>query len=142
VLFDKVNLILAADKRQEVTNMAKPKFKGGNNIAFKIPKVHFEKTVTFYRDVLGFKLEEAKDQEGKSYSFQYGPITMWLDMVENYTQTDVWLELETDNAETAVKYLTEQDVPFWDKLEPLPKDLSGQWISSPSGTVHLLKGKK
>ena len=33
----------------------KPKFKPGKNIAIKVPVHEFDKTVAFYRDILGFE---------------------------------------------------------------------------------------
>ena len=91
------------------------KFKGGINIAIKIPKVHFEKTLSFYRDILGFPLvEESGENVSKSYSCQFGPNKLWFDMVENYSQTDVWLELITDDLESATEYLTENNVQIRD----------------------------
>ncbi|MGY6741616.1 MAG: VOC family protein [Cecembia sp.] len=34
------------------------RFSGGPNIAIKIPKIKYEATVAFYRDVLGMEVEE------------------------------------------------------------------------------------
>jgi catechol 2,3-dioxygenase-like lactoylglutathione lyase family enzyme len=119
--------------------MNKPGFKGGINIAIKIPVVHFEKTIAFYKDILGLPLKEEQGQlTGPSYSCAFGPNRLWFDRVENYSQSDVWLELETPDLEEAVQYLQEKDVPIRDELEPLPAGLKGHWISSPAGTVHLL----
>ena len=36
----------------------KPKFEAGINIAIKIPKTTYEKTVAFYRDVLNLEVVE------------------------------------------------------------------------------------
>lgn len=33
-----------------------PGFRGGMNIAFKIPRHVYDRTITFYRDILGFEL--------------------------------------------------------------------------------------
>lgn len=119
--------------------MNKPSFEGGTNIAIKIPKVRFEETIRFYRDILGLPLQEEKDQlTGKSYSCPYGPNRLWFDCIENYSQSEVWLELQTPNLKQAEQYLEKQSVPLQDELEPLPQDLNGHWISSPAGTVHLL----
>lgn len=119
------------------------KFKGGINIAIKIPKVHFEKTLSFYRDILGFPLvEEFGENVSKSYSCQFGPNKLWFDMVENYSQTDVWLELMTDDLESATEYLIENDVQIRDEIEPFPDGLKAHWISNPAGVIHLLTETK
>jgi len=113
--------------------MGNPKFKGGINIALKIPIVHFEKTIGFYRDVLGLTLVEEKSEIGnKSYSCQFGPNKLWFDLVENYSQTDIWLELVTNDLDEAAKHLARKGIPLQDELEVLPKDFKGHWISSPA----------
>lgn len=117
----------------------KPEFKGGINIAIKIPKVHFEETISFYRDILGFPLVEEKGEMAtRSYSCQFGPNKLWFDLMENYSQTDVWLELETDDLELATKYLCENNVPLRDEIEPFPEGLEAHWISNPAGIIYLL----
>ena len=119
--------------------METPLFKGGLNIAIKIPKNRFEATLLFYRDILGFKIE--KDEEGKqreSYFCEFGNNRLWFDMVENYSQTDVWLELKTSNIKQARKYLNDKGVCFRDELEAFPPDLNANWVSEPAGVVLLL----
>ena len=118
--------------------MNKPEFEGGINIALKVPKIHFQKTVEFYRDVLGFDVVEDLEQATPSYTCQFGPNRLWIDMVENYSQTDVWLEIKTPNLEKATEYLKQNNVPVRDELEPLPAGMKGHWISNPAGVVHLL----
>lgn len=117
----------------------KPKFEGGMNIAIKIPRVHYEKTIAFYRDILGLPLvEEKREVAARSYSCQFDPNTLWFDLMENYSETDVWLELETDNLEEATEYLAENNVPVRDEIEPFPEGFQAHWISNPAGVVHLL----
>jgi len=116
----------------------RPVFSGGLNIALKIPKVHFERTVAFYRDVLGFDVRPEHGQPTKSCSFAFGPNRLWLDCVDVYAQTDVWLELTTDDVAAATEHLRAAQVPIRDELEPLPPGMSGHWISNPAGIVHLL----
>ena len=110
----------------------------GVNIAIKIPKVHYEKTIAFYRDVLGLPVVQEKGGgTGRSYSCKYGPNKLWFDLVEHYSQTDVWLELEADDIDLAAKHLQDSNVPLRDEMESL-EGLKAHWISSPAGTVHLL----
>ncbi len=116
----------------------RPVFSGGINIALKIPKVHFERTVAFYRDVLGFDVRPEPDQPTTSCSLAFGPNRLWLDCVDTYAQTDVWLELTTDDVAAATQHLRAAAVPIRDELEPLSPGMPGHWISNPAGVVHLL----
>ena len=61
-------------------------------------------TLRFYRDVIGLS---AKSRKGTSWAFEFGDVTLWLDLVEDSSQTDVWLELLTDDADAAAAYLEE-----------------------------------
>ncbi|HEX6292800.1 MAG TPA: hypothetical protein VFZ66_26685 [Herpetosiphonaceae bacterium] len=111
-----------------------PKFTGGANIALKIPKFRFEETLRFYRDTL--RLPYLGEHRG-AHMFQFGPMCLWLDLVENYSQADVWLELYTDDPEGAAAYLADTGVPIRDEIEPL-NGLTAHWISDPAGIIHLI----
>ncbi|MGP4041216.1 hypothetical protein ACTWP4_15150 [Gracilibacillus sp. D59] len=63
------------------------KIEGGNNIAIKIPKYRFKETVAFKKDILGLRL---KVKEEKSFAFEFGGSTLWLDCMDNYSQQDVY----------------------------------------------------
>lgn len=119
----------------------KPAFAGGVNIALKIPRVHFAKTLAFYRDILGFEPEEVPSgtpSVSGCYRFSFGPNTIWLDEVDSYSQSDIWLELQTDNIKAATEHLHAQQIPLRDELEKLPEDVNGHWISDPAGNILLL----
>ncbi|NEE01095.1 VOC family protein [Phytoactinopolyspora halotolerans] len=123
--------------------MNQPTFDGGVNIAMKIPRVHFESTVAFYRDVLGLPTEDVSGSDvatgvSRSYRCAFGPSTLWLDEVETYSQTDVWLQLNTDDIDAAMEHLKAAGVPARDELEPLPDPSSAHWIANPAGVVHLV----
>ncbi|MGQ9873215.1 hypothetical protein [Leptodesmis sp.] len=111
-----------------------PAFSGGGNIALKIPRFRFAETVVFYRDTLRLPHLGQRDT---SYVFQFGTMRLWLDEVPHYSQTDVWLELSTNDLEEAVDYLTASQTPIRDELAPLG-DFRGHWIFDPAGVVHLL----
>lgn len=121
----------------------KPTFRGGNNIAMKLPKGQFEEVVAFYRDVLGMDVVEETgdiaDGVAQSMSVRFGPVTLWLDRVDNYARSDLWLEVITDDVESAARHLRENGVGTQDELEPLPADLSGHWITNPAGVTHLVR---
>jgi catechol 2,3-dioxygenase-like lactoylglutathione lyase family enzyme len=114
--------------------MGRPRLSGGDNIALKVPKFRFDETLRFYRDVLGLPVRK---RDGNSWAFEFGPVTLWIDMVEQASQSDIWLELFTSDADAASDWLEAQGTPVRDELEPLD-GLRGHWISDPAGVVHLL----
>lgn len=106
-------------------------FTGGTNIALKIPKFKYEETVSFYKDVI--KLPYLGFSHG-SHSFQLGQSTLWLDCMDNYSQQDVWLEIQTGDPAAAAAYLQEHQISRRDEVEPY-ENSSGYWISDPCGTI-------
>ena len=112
-----------------------PSFQGGANIAIKVPAYKFEETVQFYKDILG--LERLEENEA-SVCFRFGSSKLWIDRMHNYSRSDVWLEVLTDNVEAARSFLASKGVPRRDEVENLPADLDGFWISDPAGTIHLV----
>lgn len=121
-----------------------PQFRGGHNIAMKLPKTQFEATVAFYRDVLNMEVTEVPSQSldgtvPQSVSVPFGTVTLWLDRVDNYAQAGIWLELFTDDVEAATQHLAQQGVPAQDELEALPTGLQAHWISNPAGIPHVLR---
>ena len=115
-----------------------PRFSGGRNIAIKIPKHKFEDTVRFYKEILCLP---HKGIEGTSHKFQFGQVTLWLDRVDNYSQTDIWLEISTDDTEKAMQYLERKGVEKRDEIEQL-EGVDAHWISDPAGVIHLLMKEK
>lgn len=123
--------------------MSSPRFQGGVNVAMKIPRASYEETVSFYRDVLGFELVEAGTEStptiSRSHRLEFGPITLWLDCVDAYSQADVWLELRTDDMEAATDALARAGVHPCDEVESLEGvGAPSHWIRNPAGIVHLL----
>lgn len=108
--------------------------KPGQNIALKIPAHLHADTVAFYRDVL--RLPVLKES-AEAVVFEFGSMRLWLDRVEHQSQTDVWLELTTDDLDQATKLVSDAGAPVRDQLEPLGS-LRGHWISDPAGVVLLL----
>ncbi|SEK98248.1 hypothetical protein SAMN04488688_102808 [Paenibacillus sp. cl141a] len=106
-------------------------FIGGNNMAIKIPKHKYEETVHFYKEVL--RLPYLGFRDG-SHAFQHGPNTLWLDCMLNYSQQDVWLEVNTEDPEEAARYLREHRVDRRDEVE-VYENSRGYWISDPCGTI-------
>lgn len=115
------------------------KFSGGVNIALKIPKRKYDQTVTFYRDILKLDVEEkpiTNPTVSRTHEVKFGPNIVWLDCVDNYTHSEVWLELKTPDVEGATTYLEEKGIHPCDEIEEIPKDM--HWIMDPAGTVFIL----
>lgn len=116
------------------------KFEGGINIAIKIPKSKYDRTVTFYRDILKLEVEEKPIDNpavSRTHQVKFGNNIVWLDCVDNYTHSETWLELNTEDVDIAVQYLSSKDVQTCDELERLPENM--HWITDPSGTVFVVK---
>lgn len=123
--------------------MSKPEFTAGLNIAMKIPKAQYEATVAFYRDTLGFDVKEEDvsyaPTVSRTHSVRFGPNTLWLDRVDNYSRPDLWLQLHTDDLDAATSRLADVGVHPCDEVEPLEGlDARFHWIKNPAGIVHLL----
>lgn len=115
------------------------KFNGGPNIAIKIPKSKYEQTVAFYRDVLKLEIEEKPINNptvSRTHEVKFGGNTVWLDCVDNYTHSEVWLELRTPDVAIATEYLRSKGTETCDELEQIPEDM--HWIMDPAGTVFIL----
>ena len=117
----------------------KPNFSPGKNIAIKVPTHEYDKMVTFYGVVLGLKRKDANAPDSfESVTFEFGDKNLWIDKVSGISQAEVWLEIETDNAVEARKYLESESCAIRNEIEPLPSSFNGFWLSSPSNTIHLV----
>ena len=112
----------------------RPAFRGGKNVAMKVPAHHYDATVAFYEDVLGVERLPGYDTP----VFAFGPITLWIDRVPHLSQAELWLEVEADDTTAARDWLEQHGVPREDALEPLPADFDGCWVLAPSDIVHLV----
>jgi predicted enzyme related to lactoylglutathione lyase len=106
--------------------------KPGKNIAIKIPSYKWQETVEFYRDRVGLTVKRILNE---SIGFEFGEMTLWLDRVEKQSQTDVWLELFSDDPDTAIEQL---GGPARDYLEPLDS-VEGHWTIDPAGVVLVVR---
>ena len=117
-------------------------FEGGVNIAVKIPKSKYDKTVAFYKDILKLEVTEKPIDNptvSRTHEVKFGNNTLWLDCVDNYSHSETWLELRTPDVAEANKYLQSHDVHPVDELEKLPDGY--HWIQDPAGTVFVLSKK-
>ncbi|NYJ03628.1 putative enzyme related to lactoylglutathione lyase [Nocardioides thalensis] len=125
---------------------AMPGFSGSVNIAMKIPRAQYDATVAFYRDVLDLPVTDVSDSAiatgvSRSHRCEFGPNTLWLDEVENYSRSDLWLQVDTDDIAAAMDRLAAAGVTPQDELEPLPDTARAHWITNPAGIVHLVGQK-
>lgn len=117
----------------------KNQFEGGLNIAIKIPRHIYEKTVAFYRETLGLEVVEKPLENptvSRTHRVKFGHNIVWLDCVDNYTHPETWLELKTTDVKQATKYLESKGVEPRDTLEKIPDNM--HWIMDPAGTVFIL----
>ncbi|SHG94489.1 VOC family protein [Chryseobacterium vrystaatense] len=116
------------------------KFEAGINIAIKIPKSKYEKTVVFYRDILKLGVEEKSITHptvSRTHEVKFGNNIIWLDCVDSYTHSETWLQLTVPNVEEATEYLQLNGVETCDEIEELPENM--HWITDPAGTVFNLQ---
>ena len=121
----------------------KTKFEGGINIAIKIPKSKYNQTVAFYRNILKLEVAEkpiSNPTVSKTHQVKFGNNIIWLDCVDNYTHSETWLELNTNDIENATKYLNSEGIETCDELEQLPENM--HWITDPAGTVFIIKKRE
>lgn len=119
------------------------KFEAGINIAIKIPKSKYEKTVDFYKDILKLQVEEKPMDNptvSRTHEVKFGNNIIWLDCVDNYTHSETWLQLTVPNVEEATSYLISSGVDTCDEIEELPKNM--HWIQDPAGTVFNLQERE
>jgi len=106
--------------------------KPGKNIAIKVPTYKWLETIEYYRDRVGLPIKKTLKE---SIGFEFGEMTLWIDRVERQSQTDVWLELFTDDPNAAVDRLGS---PVRDSLEPLG-GVEGHWTNDLAGVVLLVR---
>lgn len=119
------------------------KFEAGINIAIKIPKGKYEKTISFYRDILKLEVMEKPIDNptvSRTHEVKFGNNIIWLDCVDNYTHSETWLQLTVPNVAEATDYLLSKGVDTCDELEELPENM--HWIQDPAGTVFNLQQRK
>jgi len=104
----------------------------------KVPPHQWEATAAFYRDVLGLAPLEPFTGTPPSIGFTLGANRLWIDKVVGMSQTELWLEIVTDDATAAAEHLAQAGVPRCDDIEPLPDGVSSFWISGPSQVIHLV----
>jgi catechol 2,3-dioxygenase-like lactoylglutathione lyase family enzyme len=119
--------------------MTKPEFEPGNNIVIKVPSHQYNRTVAFYKDVLGLKpLDIAYPDQFESIAFKFGDKNLWVDNAAELSQSEIWLEIKTDNVEKAAEYFNEHQVVRRDDIESVSESIKGFWLSNPTNIIHLI----
>ncbi|PRD48672.1 VOC family protein [Sphingobacterium haloxyli] len=116
------------------------RFKGGVKIVMKIPAEKYDETVAFYRDVLLFDVQELPITHPTvlaTHRLAFGQNILQLDCVKGLTDSRIWLEVCTEDVESATNYLRVNDVTIRDEEEDI--DPSMHWIEDPAGNIFLLK---
>ncbi|WP_149193645.1 VOC family protein [Luteimonas suaedae] len=112
-----------------------PSIKGGRNIAMKVPPHAWDATVAFYRDVLGLKPITGHAPE---IGFEFGANQLWIDRVPALSQSEIWLQVTTDDIDATRARLEAADIVRCDDIEPLGESARSFWILSPASIVHLV----
>ena len=113
----------------------KPKFQGGRNIALKVPPHQYDATVRFYGETLGL---ERIERLSPDVVFAFGANQLWIDRVPGMSQSELWLEVVTDDREAAAQQLASAGADRRDEIEALAEGFPGFWISSPASNIHLI----
>ena len=116
----------------------RPVFQGGRNIAMKVPPHEYDAVVAFYRHTLG--LEEIVKHR-PNVCFVFGANQLWIDRVSSVSQSELWLEINTEDGEAAQAHLAKSGIARRDEIEPLPEGSNGFWIASPGNIIHLVSPK-
>lgn len=116
-------------------NPPSPSIEGGRNIAVKVPPHAWDATVAFYRDVLGLKPITGHEP---ATGFEFGANQLWIDRVPTLSQSEVWLQVTTDDIDATRARLEAANVVRCDEIEPLGDGARSFWILSPASIVHLV----
>ncbi|WP_281557189.1 hypothetical protein [Thalassomonas sp. RHCl1] len=120
----------------------KPEFSPGKNIAIKTPAHEYADVIHFYQDILGFKqLPHNAADPFESVCFAFGDKVLWIDKITGISQSEIWLEIISDDIPAAKKHLEQAGCSIRNEIEPLPDDLNAFWLSSPSNIIHLVTDK-
>ncbi len=114
-------------------------YSAGRNIAIKVPDHEYRQTVHFYHNILGFPYAADCPQTSQNTALIFGQNILWIDCSDTLSQSEIWLEIRTNDAAAAKASLQEQGYTIRDALEPLPHDMNGFWLAGPSNIIHLLR---
>jgi hypothetical protein len=113
-------------------------FRGGRNVAMKVPAHQFVATVESYR-ALGIPVLAESES---TVCFEYGPIRLHVDKVTNLSQAEIWLEFITPDVLSAAAPIERAGFARCDEIEELSGDNAAFWVSSPASIIHLVSEKE
>ncbi len=113
-------------------------YRGGGNIAMKVPARQWEQTVAFYRGILKLQITEQPLAGDSSVCFEFGASRLWIDRVDGLERAEIWLELVADDVQQAAAHFQAAGVKRRDEVEPLPQGFDGFWIENPAAVIHLI----
>ena len=61
-----------------------------------------------------------------------------IDRVSSLSQSEIWLEIRTENYYEAKAYFEEQGYTIVNEIEPLADNFKGFWLNGPSNIIHLV----
>ncbi len=105
----------------------------------KVPAHEYYKTVSFYREILGFEeVDISSPNNIESVKFKFGDKYLWIDKIPTINQAEIWLEIVTKDIEQASSYFEKNNCVRRDEIEQLPEGFKGFWIANPSNIIHLI----
>ncbi|WP_219847914.1 hypothetical protein [Sphingobacterium gobiense] len=72
-----------------------------------------------------------------THRLEFGQNILWLDCVKGVTGSKIWLEICTDDVQSAANYLRVNDVTICDEAEEIDPPMHR--IEDPAGNIFLLK---
>lgn len=114
-------------------------FRGGKNIAIKVPSSQWQTTVDFYRSVAKLPVVS---ESSECVAFSFGSNTLHIDRCPQLSQAEVWLELIANDVDGAKLYFDKEGITRCDEIESLPEGFNGFWISAPASIVHLVSDQE
>jgi hypothetical protein len=115
-----------------------PAFRGGRNIALKVPAHQFDATIESYR---ALKIP-IRSRTESSVCFEFGPIWLHVDRVTHLSQAEIWLEFITTDVAASADVVARAGFVRCDEVEALAEDFDAFWVSSPASIVHLVAGEE
>jgi len=95
------------------------------------------KSVRFYKVYKDNYLSGQYFRHRSKQFFTYQDCKVKIHSSQNYTHSETWLELNTEDVDNATDYLKSKGVETCDELEQIPKNM--HWITDPAGTVFIVK---
>jgi predicted enzyme related to lactoylglutathione lyase len=81
-----------------------PEFSPGKNIAMKVPSHEYERTVSFYKDILSLEQVDSPSTDSyESVAFKFGDKNLWIDKITGISQAEIWLDCRMDSRDSGFR---------------------------------------